>query len=295
METNPKLEAYLLKLDRALAPLSASDRAEIVLEIKSHIVSARERDPQQPVEAIMAALGAPESVASKYLLERGRAPVKPPISPVVKWLVIGLLGTFGFVLILLGALFWKFSPLIHVDGKHDHVKILGGLIDVDGELGDFGGASYSFSGRMDVDQAHRKINISFSNGKLSLRSDDRPAMTWDCRTEDREARPKPMADKDSIGFDMAVVRGVRCELTLPKGAQVSLDGKNGKVMVDQPLFNLDLRLMNGKLTLNPVEGEAYRYDLSVINGKIDDFSSSEDPKALSIKARLTNGKISREE
>ena len=101
---DPRLENYLTALDSALKPLSISDRADIVTEIKSHVMSALEREPERALDAILAALGEPETVANRYLIERGQKPSKPSISPAVKWIVIGFLGTFALILLFVGSL-----------------------------------------------------------------------------------------------------------------------------------------------------------------------------------------------
>jgi len=90
MSIPPKLEGYLSLLDKTLGPISISERAEIVTEIKSHVLEAQQRDPSLSLEAILSSLGEPEQVANKYLLERGLKPSKPSTRPFVKWLVAGL-------------------------------------------------------------------------------------------------------------------------------------------------------------------------------------------------------------
>jgi uncharacterized membrane protein len=78
MSTDPRLEGYLAKLETVLGPFSASDRAEIIMEIKSHVLAALDRDPNASMDSILAALGEPETVANRYLMERGMKPTKPP-------------------------------------------------------------------------------------------------------------------------------------------------------------------------------------------------------------------------
>src|SRR6187549_1830430 len=102
MTGDPRLESYLTSLERVLRPFPVSDRAEIITEIKSHVLSALERDPQARLDSVLSALGEPETVANRYLLERGLKPTKTSISPIVKWLIIGFLGTFAMILFFIG-------------------------------------------------------------------------------------------------------------------------------------------------------------------------------------------------
>src|SRR5580692_7021999 len=96
MTVNSKLEDYLRALDKTLGPISTSERAEIVTEIKSHVLEAQKRG--QSIEDVLKSMGEPEQVANRYLLEHGLTPAKAPKRPIVKWLVIGFLGAFGMTL-----------------------------------------------------------------------------------------------------------------------------------------------------------------------------------------------------
>jgi hypothetical protein len=135
MPLDDRLEHYLARLDRALTAISISDRADIVTEIKSHALSAMEREPKPSLDSVLAALGEPEIVANHYLLERGLKPGKPPVSPIVKWIVIGFLGTLATFVILIALLLKAAGPVIKVSDKEDRVTLLGGFIDIDGKKG----------------------------------------------------------------------------------------------------------------------------------------------------------------
>ena len=124
-----KLENYLVRLEKSLGPISVSEKAEIITEIKSHVLEAQSRDNTKSTDSILASLGEPEQVASKYLMERGLEPKKPPKHPIVKWIILGFLGTVSLILITFLILIWKFTPVIKVSDSG--VKILGGIIDVD--------------------------------------------------------------------------------------------------------------------------------------------------------------------
>src|SRR5215217_1399531 len=106
MSDEQKLEQYLSRMESVLKTFPTSDRAEVILEIKSHVYSALESDPNQTMVGILNALGEPEVVANRYLMERGLKPTRPPISPIVKWLVFGFLGTLGLMLIFGSFALW---------------------------------------------------------------------------------------------------------------------------------------------------------------------------------------------
>lgn len=135
MATDFKLEAYLTALDRALKSISVGDRADIIAEIKSHILDAKEKNPEQSIESILTSIGEPETVANRYLIERGLKPGKASRSPIVKWLTIGFLGTFGIFVVFVISILWFFSPILKIDEEQNRVEILGGMIDINGTEG----------------------------------------------------------------------------------------------------------------------------------------------------------------
>ncbi len=302
---DPRLEAYLVTLERSLRPMSVSDRAEIVTELKSHVLSALARDPEQPLDAILAALGEPQTVANRYLLERGQQPVKPPISPVVKWLVIGFLGTLAMLLLFAAAMVWRFVPLLKVhsnaSGSQDRVSLLGGLIDFDGVDPDgvdpvsVEHGSHEYEGSEPIEAPEKTaLKIKFASGKIELRNSDLKEFTWSCRSTRQDLVPRPVRTGSTVVFDLARIPGVRCDFSVPRKIALELSGVNGKIGIAKPAYALDLTLANGKVELQPDPSLDYKYQLSVGLGKKDEFESSAAKTALPIRIELGNGKISRE-
>jgi len=128
MEKNIKLEQYLGKLDKGLGPIPVSEKAEIITEIKSHILDAQAKDESKRLEDILAAIGEPEFVANRYLIERGLKPMKTPTHPIFKWLIIGFLGTFAIIVLFITVLIWRFTPIVKF---HEDKVTLFGTVDVD--------------------------------------------------------------------------------------------------------------------------------------------------------------------
>jgi len=156
MENNIKLEQYLGRLDKGLGPIPVSEKAEIITEIKSHILDAQAKDQTKRLEDILTAIGEPELVANRYLIERGLKPMKAPTHPIFKWLIIGFLGTFAIIVLFVTLLIWKFTPLVKVN--NDKVTLLGGTIDVDSD-------SYNYFNRTmalgkDVKVEHQVFDVS---------------------------------------------------------------------------------------------------------------------------------------
>jgi hypothetical protein len=304
MTSDPRLERYLTSLERVLKPFPVSDRAEIVTEIKSHVLSALERDPQARLDSVLAALGEPETVANRYLIERGMKLTKPSINPIIKWVIIGFMGTFAMLLIFAGVIVTRFTPLLHVDDAKDKVSLFGGLIEVDGgngrvlingSLGEsWGGPKSSFKGSLPISNG-QNVFIKFGNGKFEITNAHDAKMSWNCSSRSSPSGAlNPAIDKSGISFDLSGLSGVKCELSIPENIQMSIKGSNGKLEVNEPHYNLNAELTNGKVELTPDKGQAYRYSIAVSNGKADSFESSDKPNAYSIAVHVLNGKISRE-
>lgn len=166
MSTDPRLENYLARLEAVLSPFAPSDRAEIVLEIKSHVMAALDRDPKTQLDSVLAALGEPEAVANRYLIERGLQHSKPPVSPIVKWVVIGFLGTLALIVLSIALVVARFSPLLRINEKEDFVSLLNGTVEISGKDGNIriGGKD----GTIQIDGKNGKIHIGSKDGSIRI-------------------------------------------------------------------------------------------------------------------------------
>lgn len=260
MNRDPRLERYLISLEGALRAFPVSDRAEIVTEIKSHVMSALERDPAGNLESVLAALGEPEMVANRYLLERGLKPAKPPISPIVKWLIIGFLGTFAMLLIFAGFVMSRFAPLLTVNEAEKKVSILGGLVQVDGFKGkihfdDDDGEdddTVHESGSTSV-QAGQAVLVKITNGEVNISTDDGTDFGWECDIKGfRDRKPDTQIVDARIVLDLSRRDGVECELSIPRGTRFEIDGTNGSIASfdsSAPAngYEVSLRIVNGNI------------------------------------------------
>lgn len=306
MVKNKQLDDYLARLDKALGSIPISERADIITEIKSHILEASERDPNQSLTSILNSLGEPESVANKYLLEKGLKPVKPSRSPIVKWLTIGFVSTvallLGFILIVI----WFFTPIINVDEKNGRVQIMGGLIDINAKEGsidiDDGQVKIGtkdkarVSGNQNLeDVQNAQVELNLTQGSFEIETNSRNQVEWECQMgpEQQEALTQDYDGKVfKLNFEKAV--GVTCDVSIPKVALVRITGTNGLVNISEPNFAMDVQLINGLVNFEPNNKLAYNYDTSIETGFQDQFTSSNEPTAIPIKIKVTNGSISLE-
>ncbi|MEQ1876723.1 MAG: DUF1700 domain-containing protein, partial [Bdellovibrionia bacterium] len=246
MSIPTRLEAYLNVLNKSLGPIPLSDRSDIITEIKSHVLEAMERDPSLSLEKLLQSLGEPESVANKYLLERGLKPSKPPRRPMMQWLVVGAVSTIAMILLFVTFVIWRFTPIIDVNEKEGRVQLLGGLISVDEDSSfNFGNGDINFSsdarkisGSYTLKTpAKAEIQIPFTNGKIDLQTSDDNTLSWKCTAYDG-ASPAAVTEKGGrYVLDFSQARGMKCDISIPANTTVSLNGANGKVDIEKPRYN----------------------------------------------------------
>lgn len=309
MATEPKLEQYLSTLDKSLGQIPVSDRSDIITEIKSHVLDAKDRDPNQSIEQILASIGEPESVANRYLLERGLKPGKPARSPIVKWLTVGFLGTFGITATLIIVILWKFTPIIKVDEEAGHVVILGGLIEINEKEGkvkvgnthvrqDISFAmtsSREFDGSSTLDKNKvSMVRVPFSNGKIEMTTSVDQQLRWKCKVNGAANSAFVSEDKKIFTINLSNTAGSKCEIQVPSGIATNIEGMNGKIEVIKPQAHLEIKMMNGKVNFTPDPQKQYRYENNVVNGKIGDFVSSTAKDAIFVKMTINNGSIEQE-
>src|SRR3954471_22420324 len=111
---------------------------------------------------------------------------------IFKWLVIGFLGTFAIICGTVLIVIFRFTPLISVDDKTNHVTLLGGLIDLNGIEGqvmvngkqvsllDNNDKSKKVSGTQTIDTTRiHSVQIPFKDGKITLGASLDKSLHWD--------------------------------------------------------------------------------------------------------------------
>lgn len=292
------LESYLARLDKCLGPIAISEKADIITEIKSHVLEAIENDASTNMNDALSSLGEPEQVANRYLMERGLKPNRPAKHPIVKWITIGFLGTFGITAFIFLVLIWKFSPLVKVDEEKGHVQILGGLIDVNEKQGkvkignDF--VVNSFESEYEGEHAKSKVNelkIHFTNGELQIFKSEDEEVKYKCKTFGKTDGARPSVLDRRLTIELSKTTAVECDLMIPKDVSVQVEGTNGDINVKHINSNLSINLMNGKIKFKPDENASYKFKSSILNGKSDEFKSSDEKSAYSINFNIVNGVI----
>lgn len=304
---NSEIDKYLTELDHHLGEISVSERADIIIEIKSHLLEAKDQNPGQSINQILTTFGSPSQAAQKFLQERGLGRGKPKSSsskmgPVFKWTAITILGLAGIFTVVVAVLVWKFTPILNVDEKSGRVKILGGLIDISETEGtvkvgknnvqNFGkGHHFDGSKLLGPGQEKPKLNIKFSNGDIELTTSETRELFWSCSSRGQGRDVITSGDSGNFNLDFSQALGIQCQIKIPESTQLELEGANGKVEIIKPKYNLQVNLVNGLISLSPDKNVPYRYTAKVSNGNSNVPESSNAPDAFQMGIKITNGSV----
>ena len=310
---NSKVESYLSALERELQNLSTSERAEIVLEIKSHIQESIEHEGTK-LEDVLKDLGSPKDVATKYLLDRGIS-WKPSGSSagasvaigIFKWLTIGFISMMAFIALMVFMVFKQFSPFVDVNEEMGKVKLFGGMINVDEKImenfdGDFDfeisdSAQHRYERNFAIEPGVRieTIDVDFGNGKLEIENHLNNTIRLSCKTRKSDTdlvEPSILQKESIVEIDMLKHSGGKCELYVPPNLFLNVKAKNGRVELEKLVNPMTVKLNNGKISFENAPGAKYKFDIDLGMGKADGFKSSNAADAIEVKLSLDKGRIS---
>lgn len=305
--SDARLERYLEDLFGALAPLSLSERSEIVTEIKSHIQSKRQAAPERPLEDILAEVGEPATLAAVYREERGVTSEKHAerTRPETKEdeedadQVVDPAKLAQDIL----------AKMVQVE--NDRVKLFGGLIDIDGKQGKVKiGDKFTFDGKSHMDAAARSFGKSNYRGKYDIADGetrtirlrwnvgtvdivvhDSNELSWKWKglgTADREVLS---TDGDAIELDLTAYGPGKGTVFVPNRVPLAIAAEVGKIHIHNPAKDTDISLSVGKVEILKHPLREYRWNLKAAMGKAPVMESSEDPEAPLISAVVNTGKI----
>jgi hypothetical protein len=298
--TDVKLEKYLHRLDKALGSISVSEKAEIITEIKSHILEALSRDPSQSIESVLNSIGEPEQVASRYLLEKGLKPNKPPFHPIFKWLIIGFLGTLLIFGIFSSVLLWKLSPKFVMNNNIGYFELLNGSLKVKFNLNNedetsiyFSKPDQNLSKSIIVDKnKFSEINLNFAQGDIFITYTNKNELFWNCEnTHSDDKIDINESEKEKIQINMRNISFAKCKIQVPIVNKLLINGLNGSIHIENPLYITESTLENGKIFIKPSANLKYNFNNKIVNGSIDKFPSTKNSNAIDLKTSVTNGNI----
>ena len=168
------------------------------------------------------------NLLNEYLISKGHYPIKPQ-SKFWKYFFITIV-SLAVIFISSGYfLVSKFTPLIKVDDKKGRVIILGGLIDVNSDLGTVKindhfdmnmKNTHSFKGEQIINNV-KNIVFHFSNGKFTVLTSQNSKMKWDCKLSQQVTNnPITIDKKQNIFLNFSNFKGVQCDLFIPKSKEL---------------------------------------------------------------------------
>lgn len=287
MSIDPMLENYLARLERILQPLAVSERAEIVTEIKSHILDALERgDPKPTLASVLESMGTPEHVANRYLMEKQIPMSKPPVSPLVKWLFAGCFLTFASMFLLAAVIVWKFV----------NPEMLKTLRDLDLNFNDgnvvVNGKTFKKTKTYELLPEESSLAVKFTDGKVTIENSESREFTAKCKMNQQEL-PSELV-KNAEGIRMLNLGNVDCDLAIPRGVALTVQGSKGLLEVEEPLFSLDATLDMGLVKIEPHEGTRYGYELHTDFGAVANKLQSDANPEFQMKVHVKMGSIENE-
>lgn len=321
-----RLNDYLKQIEDALSEISVADRSDILLELNSHI-SERLENGDQDIDQILAALGSPQQVANRYLLDRGIQPIPPKRFSWLKAFTLGTVGVLALCVIAMVMVIRSFTPLISVNEEEGRVVILGGMIDVNEKEGkvslgkglikvdEKGTSNMEFDIDFDIDEgegkslagdvetaAKKRVVIRGQNVKFEVTPSQSKLLTYNCKvgglgSTDNVTTILDTSSKTEISFELPndILKASKCKFRVPEKLEVKVDAGNGKVILEDLRQDVFVKLANGKVRFEKEPKTSYRFETKIQSGKVvglndSDFNNS-DQKAYKIHLEATNGKI----
>lgn len=285
MNTNQfltKAQAYLMDLD-------ITHKAKILSELSDEL---KNRD-LQGLDVL--------TMVNQKRVEHGHAPHSLKGKSNIGSLLLKSFVVLTVVFVLfITFLITKFTPVFKVDEKNQRVIILGGLIDIDGKAGkfkvgddiQFADSNYSneFYSSTTLTDKQKSIEFIFESGKHTYKSSSDNQLVIDCKLSMAPQANffKNTADKISLNFEEL---SGSCELSIPKDKMITVQAQSAQLTFKQPEFDIQVMMDNGLIQIEENKNVLYGYNLSVIEGVIDQFPDNKAQHDYMIEAKLENGTI----
>ena len=284
---DPRLESWLQNLESALSSQTVGDRARALAAADSEIQSRMRNG--QPIEAILAELGKPESAAQRWLAA-APAPAAAvgfstplPENPVRTFLKRALLAVvILFLVAMLSAGWWTWRFFSHLT-RQDEPRGQGmqsfrywlqtpgdgqsssGTFSFDGE-----NSRSSFKGQVSV-PGLKDLHFNSPNAELDISVHQGP-LTYECEWQGSEPLQQDdiiIYSEDATSFEFPKsVQSARCKIQLPAGIRQHIQIENGKIDSHQISRSSEIKLKNGNVHLWLADKVAFDVQASVRNGQL---------------------------
>jgi hypothetical protein len=299
--TEQDIQDFLLKTEEFLSDLPLQEREMAMEEWRRQLRDYAQAMPGVDFTRFKMALGGPRGAANFIRLKQ-KIPLQYGSGPGIKRAVVltTAAGIIAFVL-LLGFLWWKFTPIFSF--KEDRVQVLGGLIDIDGQLGQVKfGDNYEFSdsqfknvfeGTYEIPaESVEDVLIEFDRGQIEISYTPDPRIVWNCKVSAEPGEGFIRQEKEVIIMNLKSVGGTDCEIKVPTRLKHTISGDAGKVDLIAPTNDTFVQLGNGIVLIAPDSENSYRFDLKVGQGLVDpSFAPLSSEDGIEIKVDLGNGSV----
>jgi hypothetical protein len=294
------IQDFLRKTGEFLTELPL-DARELALDEWRQILRAyAQNNPHTDWTKLKLTIGGPRGLANIIRLKLGH-PLQPnPNSNIKRAVLMTVMISLAVTALLIGFVWWKFTPLLSVE--EDRVQVLGGLIDIDGQLGqvkvgdnfEFSEAQYKniFEGTFPVPESIEDTVIEFDRGQLEISYTPDNLIAWNCKVSSEPSDGFIGQEKDVIVVNLKSVGGTDCSFKVPSRMKHTINGDAGKIDLIAPSNDTFVQLGNGLVSITPDSELSYRFDLKAGHGLVDgSFSKMSSENGIEIKVDLGNGQI----
>lgn len=300
---NTELNNYLTKVEGYLKDIGPTDRSVIILEIEAQVEQSAKNYPDKTIHQVLKDLGEPSVLANHYRLNKGLKTVKKnkPFS-FFKFCFIISASMVGVLILITLVLTWKFTPLFELDEENNRITVLGGLIDVNGKSGKVkimdsyqfvdNNFTNSFEGSLDIiDENFDEVVVNFTSGTLNLTYNDQNIVRWSCKLDSPPKEDFINRSDSIIELDFEELSGISCDVSAPSNFKTTVDAKDARVTIQEPLNDTFVELSNGDIFFKPNPEIDYKYELESSSTTNNLFRNSDNVEAVEINLSTKNGNI----
>lgn len=276
MTTHPALENWLSRFYAELEPLPLSERAELVTELKSHILEKQSANPEKSMDDILSEVGAPRHIAATYTegvdkeepkFKKEDQKEEPRGRPFFN---------------IRGDHVELFGGAIEVDGQRGRIRI-GDFIDINSSEGKMKVGPWNFDIPRDDGEGHQRadesgeipvqsivnsnLEILATSGKMKIEFYDGPSITWRHRGNPFSNETQVKHEEGRSVLDFRSRGGGKLTVKVPRQIKTSAKFDLGKLTIVRPTQEGQYTMHCGKLV--------FVYD---------------DPSPVFVEARVSQGK-----
>lgn len=232
-------------------------------------------------------LAPPKEVVKKFAEEFG---VSPPVNSLKSTLffLLSLFLVLSTLSIIAGVGFYHLVLKPEIDNNHNfsfHFKL--------DEEDFFWGKLNSFEDSILVENVNTLV-YSATKGEHKFTTVESGSLEYHCQYYGEDFQPEinKLQNNLVVNLDVDGFDKFKCSIKVPKKLQLSADIQHGSVVVQHPKNHININIANGRFLLYPAMDTSYNYNVSVLNGNIQDLPQGTDAVgAIKVNVKVQNGSI----